>query len=514
MQSAGDSSLVCRKGSEFEETQLCVLLPRCNKQHFPVNCLLFWRLPVNHRVSLLLAAGICKKCLSHSKGDGSKAKQCEEQHGEDHWLCRSFSVPEGPGIEKRMLPVVTSQPGRLAYKCWTVIHVNSRLDLQSDRHSVQLTTLYDSNQRQSYIVNEVALAQALRYVQVPNRIVYTSPTTLAKTNKLFILDVKPRSTAVEAGAQLLAAYGVEKVELTLPEEPRLNMLRSKFETRPGYLSNAGVAQPKAVAHLVIGRNNPVHIPEVITRSIRGGPDLYFMRNDLFPGEMLFGETEKSGSERKKVACGPKTTSTPKTKNPPAASKKSEKAAQVRTQLVAKQRPNKVAEEQPIASSSGIKDRRRQDSSPTISLAALDSLVSSLGRTTSTTPVRDGGEKKKSISRERALIYARKSRVEETSSVDMARDSSASRTRAVSPGEIARGNCTSKTRAASPGGIARGNSTSRARAVSPRSVSRGSSTNSSHAVCLGEEARGSSFKGSLTRDFRLQVFFINQCPPGL
>jgi len=24
----------------------------------------------------------------------------------------------------------------------------------------------------------------------------------------------------------------------------------------------------------------------------------------------------------------------------------------------------------------------------------------------------------------------------------------------------------------------------------------------------------SFKGSLTRDFRLQVFFVNQCPPGL
>jgi hypothetical protein len=23
----------------------------------------------------------------------------------------------------------------------------------------------------------------------------------------------------------------------------------------------------------------------------------------------------------------------------------------------------------------------------------------------------------------------------------------------------------------------------------------------------------NFKGSLTRDFRLQVFFINQCPPG-
>ncbi len=163
MQSAGDSSLVRRNGSEIEESRLCVLSPRCNEQHFPVNCLLFRRLPVQHRVSLLSVVGICKKCLSHIKRGGGKAKQCEEQHGEDHWLCRSFSDPEGPGIERSLLPVVTSQPGRLAYKCQTVIHVKSRSDSQSYRYSVQLKTLYDSNQRQSYIVNEVALAQTLRY---------------------------------------------------------------------------------------------------------------------------------------------------------------------------------------------------------------------------------------------------------------------------------------------------------------------------------------------------------------
>jgi hypothetical protein len=98
-------------------------------------------------------------------------------------------------MEKRLLPAVISQPGRLAYKCRTVIHVKSRSDLQTDRYSVQLTMLYDSNKQQSFIVNEVALAQALRYVQVPERIVDISPTTLAKTTKLFILDVKPRSTA-------------------------------------------------------------------------------------------------------------------------------------------------------------------------------------------------------------------------------------------------------------------------------------------------------------------------------
>ncbi len=85
--------------------------------------------------------------------------------------------------------MMTSQPGKLAYKCQTVIHVKSRADSESDNYSVRLTTLYDSNQRQSYIMNEVAAAQALRYVQVPSRIVYTSSTTLGKTNKLFILDV-------------------------------------------------------------------------------------------------------------------------------------------------------------------------------------------------------------------------------------------------------------------------------------------------------------------------------------
>jgi hypothetical protein len=390
MQSAGDGSLVRQNGSGSGESRLCVLSPRCNERNFPVNCLLFRKLPVQHRISLLSAAGICKKCLSHSKRGGGKTKQCEEQH--DHWLCRSFSDPEGPGIERRLLPVVTSQPGRLAYKCRTVIHVKSRTDSESDRYSVQLTTLYDSNQWQSYIVNEVALAQTLRYVQVPSRIVYTSSTTLEKTNKLFILDVKPRSTAADAGPQLLTAYGLDKMELMLPEEPKLNMLRSKFEIRPGHLSNVGIAQPEAQAHLVIGRDNPTHMPEVVARSIRGGSDLYFMRTDFFPGEMLYSETEKSGSKKKKKASGPKTTSTPKPRTSPAAGKKQEKAAQVQTPLAAKKRPDTAAEEQP-AGPSGIRDRLRQDSSPAISLAASDSMVSSLGRTASDTPVRDGGERK-------------------------------------------------------------------------------------------------------------------------
>ncbi len=393
--------------------------------------------------------------------------------------------------------MVTSQPGRLAYKCRTVIHVKSRSDSESDRYSVQLTTLYDSNQRQSYIVNEVALAQTLRYVQVPSRIVYTSSTTLGKTNKLFILDVKPRSTAADAGAQLLTAYGLDKVELTLPEEPKLNMLRSKFEIRPGHLSNAGVAQPEAQAHLVIGRDNPTHMPEVDARSIQGGADLYFMRTDFFPGEMLYvvRRDREERLEEEKGGQRPQDASTPKPRTSPAAGKKLEKAAQVRTPLTAKQRPDTAAEEQPIAGPSGIRDRRRQDSSPAISLAASDSMVSSLSRTASDTPVRDGGERKRSISRERALICARKSRADETSLVDVAQDSSAGRTRAVSPGGVARGSGTSRSRVVSPRIVARDSSTGSFATASPRDVSRGSSASGSCAASSEEEARGSSSSGT-------------------
>jgi hypothetical protein len=378
MQPAGGGSLVRRKGSGLEETQLCVLSPRCMERHLPADCLLFRELPTHHRVSLLAAAGICKKCLSHSRRGGGEAEQCEGQHVEDHWLCQFFSNPEGPEIERKLLPAVISQPGRLTYKCRTVIHVKSRSDLQTGRYSVRLTTLYDSNQRHSFIMNEVASAHALKYIQVPEKRVDISQTTSARTTKLFILDVKPRSTMATAGARLVTAYGVDEMGMTLQEEPSLDGLRGKFATRPGRLSNTNVAQPKAVAQLVIGRDNQAHMPVVALRSVKDGSDLYIMRNDLFVGEMLFGETDKSGQKKKGAAGGSKTTSTPKPKqlkarDPPTASKRPEKAAPVQTPSTASKRPEAAAEERPAAGTSGVKSRRRQDSSPAMSVAASDSM---------------------------------------------------------------------------------------------------------------------------------------------
>jgi hypothetical protein len=247
------------------------------------------------------------KCLSHSKRDGDRTEQCEGQHVKVHWLYHYFSHPDGQRTEKRLLPAVVSQPGRQRYDCWQMIHVKTRSDLQTDDYSVQLMTLYDSARWHSFIMNEVALAQMLRYVQVPERSVEILENHRAKTTKLFILDVKPRSAAKTAEALMVSAYGVDNVELTVGAAPRLDLLRRKFDQRPGKLSIASADQPAGMVHLVIGKNNLAFMPTVIAQSVRGGSDLYFMRNDLFPGEMLFGETDTSSSRKKGAASGSKQT---------------------------------------------------------------------------------------------------------------------------------------------------------------------------------------------------------------
>jgi hypothetical protein len=79
----------------------------------------------------------------------------------------------------------------------------------------------------------------------------------------------------------------------------------------------------------------------------------------------------------------------------------------------------AAEGRATAGPSGGGDRRQRDSSPAMSLAASDSMMSSLGRTASDTPVRDGGERKRSDSGEQMLICARKSRADEVGLADVA-----------------------------------------------------------------------------------------------
>jgi hypothetical protein len=184
--------------------------------------------------------------------------------------------------------------------------------MEAGEYNVKLTTLYDSNQQQSYIRDEIAKRHALRYVRVPERTVDLFPAAAEKTTKLYILDVKPRSPAGRAESEVLSCYGIEGGERTLPEEFGANELRQKFAKRPGRLSNANVAQPEAEMDVLVGQDNPHLMPAVVYQSINDGTDLFITRNLLYPGEMLVGETSGTAWKGKGAAGGAKKkTSTPK-----------------------------------------------------------------------------------------------------------------------------------------------------------------------------------------------------------
>jgi hypothetical protein len=138
-------------------------------------------------------------------------------------------------------------------------------------------------------------------VRVLERSVEISEHQRVKTTKLFILDVKPRSAAKAAEALMVTTYRVDDVELMAETAPELDLLIHRFSQRPGELSNTSVAQPAGPIHLVIDKDNPAYIRAVIARSAWCGTDLYVMWNDLFPGEMLFSQTEKADTKQRRLS---------------------------------------------------------------------------------------------------------------------------------------------------------------------------------------------------------------------
>ncbi len=153
-----------------------------------------------------------------------------------------------------------------------MIHVRSKSDMEAGEYNVKLMTLYDSNQRQSYIRDEIAKKHVLRYVRVPERTVDLSTATSVKTTKLFIL--RPRSPAGGVEPEILSAYGIEGGERTLQEEFGANELRQKFATRPGRLTNTNVAQPEAEVDIVVSWDNPRLMPVGVYQSVKDGKDLF------------------------------------------------------------------------------------------------------------------------------------------------------------------------------------------------------------------------------------------------
>ncbi len=96
-------------------------------------------------------------------------------------------------------------------------------------------------------------------------------------------------------------------------------------------------------------------------------------------------------------------------------------------------------------------------------------MSSLDRTASSTPARDGSERKKSVSKAWTLICAKKSKADE-----------------VGPAEVAQGSGAARSCAASAARVARDSSVESCSTTSPRDVSHGSRARKSGAASSERE----------------------------
>jgi hypothetical protein len=177
-----------------------------------------------------------------------------------------------------------------------------------------------------------------------------------------------------------AAGGAKTTSTPKPRQQKAKNQQTASK-RPGRLSNANVAQPEAEMDVIVGGDNPHLMPVVAYQSINDGTDLFITRNLLHPGEMLCGETSGAAWKKKGAAGGAKTTSTPKprqqkAKDQQTASKRPVEAAPVQTPAAASRRLEET-EERPTAGPSGVRSSRRLDSSPALSVAAFDTMVSSV-----------------------------------------------------------------------------------------------------------------------------------------
>jgi hypothetical protein len=103
---------------------------------------------------------------------------------------------------------------------------------------------------------------------------------------------------------LLAAYGVPKAAPATVAAPELPLLRWRFRTRPN-LTMGDLAQQARLTKLVISRDNRKYWLRVNDRSQYPGDNLYLVKIQFHPGQLLYGETDREATEAKRHLFDPK-----------------------------------------------------------------------------------------------------------------------------------------------------------------------------------------------------------------
>jgi hypothetical protein len=269
----------------------CLLAPQCGERHKAMACEKFRGLSLPHRQSIIAEQELCANCLRHSENDVRRKKDCLRRAAEPHWVGSSVRRPRRtPSPVEEMPTPGAPAAGKVSYACRMEVMVKTKADLRQGEYGADLSVLFCPTRQMTAVVESVAIEKGIPWRAVPEVTVMLGDGRRETSTKLFLIEVKATRSyraSKEPEPILIAAYGVQNLAPFAAAAPELPLLRHRFPSaRPA--SMGLLAQEASPVDLVIARDYRKQWPTVASPSCFQADDLYLMRSNFYPGQLLYG----------------------------------------------------------------------------------------------------------------------------------------------------------------------------------------------------------------------------------
>jgi hypothetical protein len=360
----------------------CLLAPHCGERHRAMACEKFRGLSLPHRQSIIAERELCASCLRHSENDVRRKKDCLRRAAEPHWVGSSVRRPgRTPSPVEEMPTPGAPAAGKVSYACRMEIMVKTKADLRQGEYGADLSVLFCPTRQMTAVVESVAIEKGIPWRAVPEVTVMLGDGRRETSTKLFLIEVKATRSyraSKEPEPILIAAYGVQNLAPFAAAAPELPLLRHRFPSaRPASMGQ--LAQKAGPVDLVIARDYRKQWPAVVSPSCFEADELYLMRSNFYPGQLLYGLADpdavgiKMKGAKRKFAPGKGESagsSTSSSRRPRAATPAAESPERRRHESPSPIR--KVREKSRESPSPARRARRRSRGPPSRSLSAVSS----------------------------------------------------------------------------------------------------------------------------------------------
>ena len=279
---------------EMVDVFRCLLAPHCGDRHRAMACEKFKGLSLPHRQSIIAEQELCANCLRHSENDIRRRKECLRRAAEPHWVGSSVRRPgRTPSPVEEMPTLGASAAGKVIFACRMEVMVKTKADLRQGEYGADLSVLFCPTRQMTAVVESVAIEKGIPWRAVPEVTVMLGDGRRETSTKLFLIEVKATRShraSKEPEPVLIAAYGVQNLAPFAAAAPELPLLRHRFPSART-ASMGTLAQKAGPIDLVIARDYRKQWPSVTSPSCFEADNLYLMRSNFYPGQLLYGQAD-------------------------------------------------------------------------------------------------------------------------------------------------------------------------------------------------------------------------------